>query len=392
MKNNIFDFATGELSQDAFLCWCANWFRDTDAETNPRLRQMALEFIRLLLDDPKKEITSVEIRRQFSTKVYVSKEDNEDKAGDEEKIEIKIDVLFIVNQTIAVILEDKKGSSEHDDQIARYKKGLIALKEKGKEEEKALLANVTDVYTVFLKTGFHYDIDQCVKADCKIDGVKFLHFLQPYAGCSEILDSYIAKLEADLAWDEEHGAYAQNLQEPSWKWDVVNHHIAQYRLMRDVFPEEKWVDRESGEYYVYHGSSPAGSPYTQMEIPSDWIKGKNKSCVFWRIDSAKESRPYISLRYYDRYTKKDEVQKERHRTEYNHLKTKIQGIVDGNSDVFPFAYQKVNPGKRENYMEADLFNLDLTEWLLHWESEGASVIKMLRFLTDEFVKEEPLTE
>ena len=22
MKNNIFEYATGELSQDAFICWC----------------------------------------------------------------------------------------------------------------------------------------------------------------------------------------------------------------------------------------------------------------------------------------------------------------------------------------------------------------------------------
>ena len=25
MKNNLFNFATSELSQDGFICWCLNW-------------------------------------------------------------------------------------------------------------------------------------------------------------------------------------------------------------------------------------------------------------------------------------------------------------------------------------------------------------------------------
>lgn len=32
MKNSIFEFATGELSQDAFICWCANWFNDDQSQ------------------------------------------------------------------------------------------------------------------------------------------------------------------------------------------------------------------------------------------------------------------------------------------------------------------------------------------------------------------------
>ena len=40
MKNNIFEYATGELSQDAFICWCANWFND---DSKPMLQEMAVE-------------------------------------------------------------------------------------------------------------------------------------------------------------------------------------------------------------------------------------------------------------------------------------------------------------------------------------------------------------
>jgi len=29
-KNNLFSFATSELSQDAFICWCLNWINYPD--------------------------------------------------------------------------------------------------------------------------------------------------------------------------------------------------------------------------------------------------------------------------------------------------------------------------------------------------------------------------
>lgn len=28
--NNLFSFATSELSQDAFICWCLNWINEPD--------------------------------------------------------------------------------------------------------------------------------------------------------------------------------------------------------------------------------------------------------------------------------------------------------------------------------------------------------------------------
>lgn len=34
--NNIFSFATGELSQDAFICWCLNWINEPDNLTTDR--------------------------------------------------------------------------------------------------------------------------------------------------------------------------------------------------------------------------------------------------------------------------------------------------------------------------------------------------------------------
>ena len=41
-KNNIFNFATSELSQDAFICWCLNWLNYEDSE----LRALAVDLLK----------------------------------------------------------------------------------------------------------------------------------------------------------------------------------------------------------------------------------------------------------------------------------------------------------------------------------------------------------
>lgn len=112
MRNNIFEFATGELSQDAFICWCANWFND---DSKPKLKEMSVELMRKFTGI--EDIKSVMVCRQFSQDVYI----------DEKKLALKIDVLLVVNDKIAVIVEDKTYTSEHDNQIQRYVDGIKYL-------------------------------------------------------------------------------------------------------------------------------------------------------------------------------------------------------------------------------------------------------------------------
>lgn len=33
--NNLFDFATSELSQDAVICWCVNWYNEKESKLYP---------------------------------------------------------------------------------------------------------------------------------------------------------------------------------------------------------------------------------------------------------------------------------------------------------------------------------------------------------------------
>lgn len=96
---NLFNYATSELSQDAFILWLLAWanpMEDLDHDQK-HLQDASIAFVKLLLgiDEP---ITSVECKKQ----------------------EDHIDVLAIVNKKYALIIEDKTDTAEHDEQLQRY--------------------------------------------------------------------------------------------------------------------------------------------------------------------------------------------------------------------------------------------------------------------------------
>jgi hypothetical protein len=123
---NLFDFATSELSQDAFICWLASWADPLCWELNGPLHETATAFLNRLLEvgrGPKvSEYQTIEIRQQWNS----------------------VDVLLVVNGTTAIIIEDKTNSKDHSDQLRRYKKAVV---EKFPEDR---------IAAVYLKTG-----DQC---------------------------------------------------------------------------------------------------------------------------------------------------------------------------------------------------------------------------------------
>lgn len=365
MKNNIFEFATGELSQDAFICWCANWFND---DSKPRLKEMSVELMRKFTGV--EEIKSVMVCRQFSKDVYIN----------EKKLALKIDVLLVVNDKIAVIVEDKTYTSEHDNQIQRYVDGIKYLASNAKEDQN--FYGVDTIRTVFLKTGFMYDEDKCVKSDVVISGPDFLDILSKYSGYSEILDSYIASLENILQWYVDFGNYEGN-NDSFWEWNVARYQIAQYKLMRDIFPETMWSDRESCQYKVDHGSS-YGRPWTEMQICERYYPNSSDNySVFWRIDTD-DNGPYISLRLYEWFDKSNEEKKSRHRRLYETMSGMIRRAIDNSSE---FVWEEVYPGYRVNYKESSLIHIKLKDKLLSWQNEKEKFKSCLNELTKVFVEE-----
>ncbi len=361
--NNIFKFATGELSQDAFICWFFNWFNEGD---NPKLKQLVCDFCKTKLDIP--DVTSIDIHRQFSRKVE----------KDGISFSVKIDVLIIVNREIAVIIEDKTFTSEHSNQILRYEEGLRILQEKD-DEGKLKIENdaytITKIMSVYWKTGFFYDCDKCVKADIIISSDDLLEVLKNFRSENLLIDMYVQKLEDDKQWYIDHAKYwdlaDENGEKDDWNTNLSKHQIAQYTMMREVFPEEMW--NNENHYYIDHGSS-FGRPWTEIWIYCDRLwkdpNGNERFEIFWRIDTNKDGS-YISLRLYKHI-------KGRWDDKYKDIKTQVETFIQNNGLI---SWADVNPGKTDSYKEADIAHFTINEKL--WNEKGQELKQLIRDLTTE---------
>ena len=122
-RPNLFDFATSELSQDAFVCWLASWASPKYRAIDVALHTTATAFLDRLLEigkGPKPDdYRSIQVRRQWKD----------------------IDVLVVVNGDTAIIIEDKTDTRDHSGQLERYKKVVV-----GEFEANRIAA-------VYLKTG-----------------------------------------------------------------------------------------------------------------------------------------------------------------------------------------------------------------------------------------------
>ena len=143
-RNNIFNFATSELSQDAFICWLCNWvnFDDNDlSKDEKKLKELAIDFIEKMSGE-KLGDRKVNIKRQY------------------QKIDILLEIQnkteFITKENeknpvidIYVIIEDKVGTSLHSDQQKTYRNLIF---EKNKEDN----GNKAEIKVVYYKI---YDED-----------------------------------------------------------------------------------------------------------------------------------------------------------------------------------------------------------------------------------------
>ena len=97
-KPNLFDFATSELSQDAFIAWLLTWANKEYAEIDKNLHDCAVDFVKKLLNKDDYNVETVSVKTQWN----------------------RIDVIAEVNGEFFVLIEDKTGTSEHSNQLKRY--------------------------------------------------------------------------------------------------------------------------------------------------------------------------------------------------------------------------------------------------------------------------------
>ena len=185
LKNNLFSYATSELSQDAFLCWLASYALE-DTEPDDSLQACAKDLLELFVSEFK--------GRPFTLK------DVERQAG-------HVDVLLtaeLAGTTYKIIVEDKTNTREHNDQLLRYKKEV---------QEKYPTCIPRGVY---YKTGFQSDLSAVHEAGYQYVSLeKMLNILRPYVekSNSQIFQNYY----------EYWNAYLENARRyrelPPAQWD-----------------------------------------------------------------------------------------------------------------------------------------------------------------------------
>ena len=350
MKNNLFSFATSELSQDAFICWCLNWINYPNEELYP----MAKDIFSNLLEEKDLENEKIEILRQYK----------------------KIDVLIILKKSKkAYIIEDKTYTSEHSNQINKYRE---TIKNEFKEE-------INNIRTVYFKTGFWFSYDDLVLADIRINREKFLEIIRKYKGKNPILDDYCEYFERVTEDEEKEKNYLiseEEIKEKSyWGLNISKSSISQYQFMRDIFEKE----------YIESGRSVGGRPYTQFNIlrsifpnenDENFNEDKRNYTIFWRIDTV-ERGPYISINFYTHHDKNNDPKPQSRLYEYNRLKEKIEKIVKEKCSNI-LNWENIQ-GKFLNYWEQNLLIIPLKDYLISRE-KCYKLIECIKIIDEELRK------
>lgn len=117
---NIFDFATSELSQDAMFSWLIQWADDSNLVIDKELCNLGKLFVSELTGIEVNSIHNIEVERQWKN----------------------IDIIVDINDNAVLVIEDKTGTTEHDDQLRRYKETV----------EKEYANKNVNAYYAYIKT------------------------------------------------------------------------------------------------------------------------------------------------------------------------------------------------------------------------------------------------
>jgi hypothetical protein len=190
-KPNIFDIATKELHQDAFITWILqyadNKYKDLDPLLNKCGQELIAKLIRTKHKNFNEEIISVQADRQWNN----------------------IDVWAKVNNKYLIIIEDKTFSSFHSGQLERYQKiatswcaenkylDPVCIYLKTGNDSKRNLKKVTDKgYSLFQRLDFLSILDKY--AECNND--IFIDFHRRLKKLEKVNNLFVDKIIGD--WND----------------------------------------------------------------------------------------------------------------------------------------------------------------------------------------------
>lgn len=223
MRPNLFQFATSELSQDAFLCWLLSWAGESRRQYDEGLHKVAVALLVFIYGQ-----VGIPLPTKFNN-IEVRKQDG------------GIDILCIINNETAMIIEDKVGTKQHSDQLARYKDHVSKL---GYPADK--------VIAVYLQTGDQSDYREVEKHGYAV--VERKHLLQVI----ETKEAKIACQKSDILSDftkylrqiEDDVQSFTNLPPSEWSW---NSWKGFYTALQGELKDGNWdyVANPSGGFLGY---------------------------------------------------------------------------------------------------------------------------------------------
>lgn len=99
---NIFSFATSELSQDAIFAWLISWADSKYKQEDSELHSVAVQFLRLITNVSNLTVQTLNVGKQWK----------------------QIDIWAEINNEIFLTIEDKTGTTIHDNQLSRYRESV----------------------------------------------------------------------------------------------------------------------------------------------------------------------------------------------------------------------------------------------------------------------------
>ncbi len=276
--NNLFSFATSELSQDAFLCWLAALANDDDAD----LRRLGKSFIAWLWRrSTGTTVDAVEVQLVQRPKPQWM------------KIDVTLDVV-IAGTRARIIIEDKTETSQHGGQLERY---LEVARKDG-----------VPTAAIYLKTGYHFGSDDAaVNAGYTVVGLReWVEFLSAQTVRNDILADYGACMSELLRQREE--ALVKLATAAGFK--QFKEGFVQYEFLGDLGSS---CPETIGGGKLNRGTNMGGSPWTHHRfvcLPGA-LPGGVDEVLFHRIDNRQnnEGKPgyYLSTRQYATVKRKPEA-------------------------------------------------------------------------------------
>ncbi|MCA9855956.1 MAG: PD-(D/E)XK nuclease family protein [Dehalococcoidia bacterium] len=305
---NLFDFATSELSQDAWLCWL---LAHVGLDTRPALRDAAHDFVARVWngarpDDP------------------IGPHDVDGPAHVERQWK-HVDVLarLTVRGKLTILLvEDKTATTQHDHQLERY---LATVRETWPG---------ASIVPVYFKTGYHYESDVAAReAGYQVIALEVL---------VDLLDTHTHHIRNDIFADF---ARAQRRQladrrealaaiEGSGGHLYLKRPFIQHAFLARL-RDAALVDGDLSR--LNRGANMDGSPWTHWAFAqsSTPLPGGPVETFFHRIDARQapsgKRRYYLSTRQYATVRKKDPAVREekvRRLNTYRRLFDEVAAAVD----------------------------------------------------------------